>query len=114
MTFQDLFDQLQKLTPEQRQQEVMFIKLGAHSSENYYGLAEEHYYENTDRVQLSVDSDGVWYADTEYADGIAFGLSKEEQDELGEDKTELVPAGMPFFAILSEKNDPLANLVKLS
>ena len=99
-TFKDLLDQLQKLTPEQLQQEVKFVKYGASSDYSWNGLAEDAYSEGSERLSFTVaDEDGVWYIDDEYSDGITSELSASEIEEYGDAAELIVPANMPYFAI---------------
>lgn len=100
MTFQDIFDQLQKLTPEQLQQEVKFVKYGASSDYTWKGLAEDTYSEDSQRLRFDVaDEDGVWYIDDEYSDGITNELSLSEIKEYSDAAELIIPANMPYFAI---------------
>ncbi|MBR2166858.1 MAG: hypothetical protein IJ920_00750 [Paludibacteraceae bacterium] len=100
MTFQDILDQLQELTPEQLQQEVKFVKLGASSDYDWNGLAEDALFEDSQRLRFDVaDEDGVWYIDDEYSDGITNELSLSEIKEYGDAAELIIPANMPYFAI---------------
>ncbi len=100
MTFQNLLDQMQKLTPEQLKQEVMFVKYGAGSEYNWRGLAEDTYSEDSKRVRLEVaEPEGVWYIGDEYSDGITDELELSEIEEYGDAAELIVPANMPYFAI---------------
>ena len=102
MTFQNLLDQLQKLTPEQLKQEVMFVKCGAGSEYDWRGIAEDEYYESAQRLKLKTDPEGVWYIDNDYNEGISEDLTKEELAMFSH-KEEIVPPNMPFFAIQEVK-----------
>jgi len=103
MTFKDLLDQLQKLTSEQLQQEVKFVKYGASSDYDWSGLAEDSYSEDSKRVRLASEPEGVWYIDDEYSDGIVDGLSLYQIKEYGDAAELIVPANMPYFAIDERK-----------
>ena len=113
MTFQNLLDQLQKLTPEQLKQEVVFVKCGASSDYEINGLCEDAYFEDSDRVQLSIDPEGVWLVDNEFSDGIAFGLTNEELEDISEDITEVIPPNMPFFGIFESGETEIKKLVEI-
>lgn len=103
MTFKELLEQLQQLTPEQLKQEVMFVKYGACSDYDWAGLAENEYSENSDRARLMTEPDGVWYVADDFSNGIIDGLTKEEMG--GEEDAELiVPPDMPFFGIFESKD----------
>lgn len=105
MTFQDIFDQLQKLTPEQLQQEVKFVKYGASSDYSWKGLAEDTYSEDSQRVRFTVaDDNGVWYIDDEYSDGITSELELTEIKEYGDAAEKVIPPNMPFFAIYESED----------
>lgn len=98
MTFKDLLTQLHALSPEQLEQEVIFVKYGACSDYDWEGLVDGDYYENSDRLQLQIEQDGVWLVDNDFYNGITDGLTKEELEE-EDDKELIVPPGMPFFNI---------------
>ena len=105
MTFQDILDQLQKLTPEQLQQEVKFVKLGASSDYDWNGLAEDALFEDSQRLSFDVaDENGVWYIDDEYSDGITNELSMSEIKEYGDAAEKVIPPNMPFFAIYESED----------
>ncbi len=113
MTFKDLLDQLQKLTPDQLKQEVMFVKCGASSEYDFNGLAEDEYFENSDHIQLSVDPEGVWFVDNDFSDGIAVGLTKEELEDMGDDITQVIPPNMPFFGIFESDENDIKTLIEI-
>lgn len=77
----------------------MFVKYGAGSDYNWNGLAVDGYSENSDRVKLMEEPDGVWYVENEFSGGIADGLTAEERANYGE-MEQIVPPNMPFFGIL--------------
>jgi hypothetical protein len=106
MTFKELLDQLQKLTSEQLQQEVQFVKYGAGSEDSWSGLAEDTYSEDSKRVRFTVaDDDGVWYFDNEYSDGITDELDLSKIEEYGDAVELIVPANMPYFAIYESEDE---------
>ena len=103
-TFKDLLDQLQKLTPEQLQQEVKFVKYGASSDYDWSGLAEDSYSEDSKRVRLASEPEGVWYIDDEYSDGIVDGLILRRG--LADGKLDITPvfSNLDIFRF-AERND---------
>jgi len=99
MTFKDLLKKLQKLTPEQLNQEVIFVRYGAGDDYDWPGLAEDDYYEDSHRVRLEVEHDTVYYVQADFT-GVADGeIDPKEVEESPECFTEIVPANMPFFSI---------------
>ena len=77
------------------------------------GLSEDAYFEDSDRIQLSIDPEGVWLVDNEFSDGIAFGLTNEELADISEDITEVIPPNMPFFGIFETGETEIKKLVEI-
>lgn len=107
MNFQELYDQIGKLAPEQRQQEIVFVKHGASTGYNWDGIAQDDFFEDSERLSLEIANDGsIYKLSGEDNMGIPDCDYGTLEETLYEDDTiaETVPDGMPYFCI-SPSND---------
>ena len=51
--------------------------------------------------------------DNEFSDGIAFGLTNEELEDMSDDITEVIPPNMPFFGIFETGETEIKKLVEI-